>query len=128
MILLFQSAFEIEKYLSGCFKGIRYSLHHSLSHWLVNFSWSGISPFWRLISKYSLYICFGLEIRIDLGKRPFRDVRTSIKKTEQGWSYFNCILWFTSPKYSVFIWSTILFSIKFTSIKLFKTSWNKLCD
>ena len=33
------------------------------------------------MSKYSLYICFALEIRIDLGQRPFCDVRTLIKKT-----------------------------------------------
>ena len=80
MILLFQSAFEIEKCLFGCFKDMWYYLHHSLSHPLANFSWSGTSPPWRLMPQYSFYICFALKIKVDLGKRPFSDVRTSIKK------------------------------------------------
>ena len=83
MILYFRFAFEIEKRLFGCFRDIQYSLHHSLSHWLVNFSWPGTSLPWRLMSQYSLYMWFTLEIRIDLGKYPFSDVRTSIKRLKR---------------------------------------------
>ena len=83
MIFYFRFAFEIEKRLFGCFRDIQYSLHHSLSHWLVNFSWPGTLLPWRLMSQYSLYMWFTLEIRIDLGKYPFSDVRTSTKRLKR---------------------------------------------
>ena len=38
------------------------------------------------------------------------------------------MFWFASAKYSAFTWSPILSSIKFTSIKIFQTPWNKLCS